>query len=156
MEYGWSSDTCIFSRHTQFEIPGLPLLALPASYPLLAASGPSARTSSLILQDPASWWQAPPKNPSLWPQERYHHEAPSSELGLQAACQSLEVPSHTPPAAPAWDLGVKVAGSGQGGGLGMPGPGCLRPLGVRNARPGGAGKGAGPLPVPYTSAQTSL
>lgn len=40
-----------------------------------------------------------------------------------------------------------------GRGLGMPGLGCLCPLGVRNARPGGAGKGVGPLPAPYTLAQ---
>lgn len=38
-------------------------------------------------------------------------------------------------------------------GLGMPGPGCFRPLGIRNALPGGAVKG--PLPAPHTSAQTS-
>lgn len=80
-------------------------------------------------------------------------EAPSSELGRQAPCQSLDVQSNGPACSSC--LGPESEGCREwaGQGLGMPGPGCLSPLGVRNALPGGAWKGT--LPAPHTSAQTS-
>ena len=68
-------------------------------------------------------------------------EAPSSELGRQASCQSLDMQNNSP--ARSSCLGPDSEGSRDwaGPGLGMQGPGCLRPLGVRNVLPGGAVKG---------------
>lgn len=45
---------------------------------------------------------------------------------------------------------------GAGQGPGMPGPGVPPPTDVRNALPGGAGKGAGLLPAPHSSSGSDL
>lgn len=96
---------------------------------LPAASQCSARTpSSVLMAQPG--WQAPTKCPSIRPQEHCGPEAPSSEV---LPSNTRATPSHA--CSPAWDLGVRVTGSGQGRAWACWGLGYLHPLGVRNALP---------------------